>query len=189
VRSLTWFKQNRDSRPARLLRWRGGTLVETAICGAVLMVFTFGVVEASWFFYCKNIMNGAAREACRNGILQSVGTTSGNATSCNTTIINYLGNAGLTPHGTTATGGTGTYTIGNYHVYYYDYNYNTATLPGTTVDPNNVAVGDGLYVKITASWATIGSFARSSAAGGQYISPTEDPGNIDAWCIMRKEAQ
>jgi Flp pilus assembly protein TadG len=186
VRSLTWFAKNRDSRPARLLRWRGGTLVETAICGAVLMVFTFGVVEASWFFYCKNIMNGAAREACRNGILGSVGTTSGNATSCNNTIITYLGNAGLTPHGTTATGSAGAYTIGNYHIYYYDYNYDT--LAKTASDPNNVAVGDGLYVEITASWATIGSFARSSNSAGQYLSPTEDPGNIDGWCIMRKEA-
>jgi hypothetical protein len=150
------------------------------------MAFTFGVIEASWFFYCKNIMNGAAREACRNGILQSVTTTSGNATSCNNTIISYLGNAGLAK-GATATGSGGAYTIGNYNVYYYDYNYDTLTK--SQKDPQSVAIGDGLYVKITASWATIGSFARSSVKAGQYLSPTEDPGNIDAWCIMRKEAQ
>ncbi len=153
------------------------------------MAFTFGTVEASWFFYCRNMMNGAAREGCRNGILQSSSGT-GNATSCNAVIAGYLGNAGLVPHGTTTTGSGGNYTIGNYTVNYYDYNFDTGTNGGATAykDPQTVVVGDGLEVQISATWATIGGFARSSHGGG-YLNPTHNGGDIVATCILRKEAQ
>jgi Flp pilus assembly protein TadG len=172
-------------------RRRGGSLVEMAIGGIVLIILTFGVCEAGWFFYCKNIMAGAAREGCRNGILQSVGTVSGNSTSINNVIINYLGNAGLIPHGTTAVASGSSWVIGNYTVTFYDYNFDTNQDGSAVSTPSggNVLVGDGLDVHISASWAVIGEFFRSSNPLTQFIMPASNSGNIVAKCIMRKEAE
>lgn len=172
-----------------LRRRRGGTLVETALCGVILFAFTFGVIEAGWFFYCKNIMAGAAREGCRNGILQSAGsgiTGTGSASSVNATIVSYLGRAGLIP-GVSSASGSETYTIGNYTVTFWDYNYFNGTTT-QVADPSSVSVGDGFEVKISATWSVIGAYFRGSSAGSQYINPTKDPGKIDTYCIMRKEA-
>jgi Flp pilus assembly protein TadG len=110
------------SRLSRILarKRRGGTLVETAICGSILMAFTFGVVEVGYYFYCQNIMEGAAREGCRNGILQSVSGVSGNASSVNTTILNYLKRAGLCSSSVTAPASEPA-TMGNYTITIYDY--------------------------------------------------------------------
>jgi Flp pilus assembly protein TadG len=176
------------SRLSRILarKRRGGTLVETAICGSILMAFTFGVVEVGYYFYCQNIMEGAAREGCRNGILQSVSGVSGNASSVNTTILNYLKRAGLCSSSVTAPASEPA-TMGNYTITIYDYNYDTNTAT-SEADPSDVAVGDGLEVKISASWSVIGAFARASSSGGQYVNPSASSGKVLGYCIMRKEA-
>jgi Flp pilus assembly protein TadG len=176
---------NQLDRKTAQRRRRGGTVLEMAIAGTLMVIITYGIIEAGWYFFCKNMMNGAAREAARNGILQSVGTTSGNAASINQTIITYFGNAGLIPHGTTATASGLNWKIGNFTVSFYDYNYDTGVQTQKSDPGGNVPVGDGMDVKISASWAVIGKNFRPM----ELVMPSQNGGDIVSECVMRKEAE
>src|SRR5258707_10380047 len=86
---------------------RGGSLIETAICLGILLNLTFGSVEFGYYFYVKNMLDGAAREGARAAIPPSAGSNAvvtsavtGALTTCNfpsgsitTTVTDTSGNA------------------------------------------------------------------------------------------------
>jgi Flp pilus assembly protein TadG len=133
----------------RLIRHRGGAVLEMALTLSILFSICYGLIECGYYFYVKNTMEGAAREGCRAGIV-----TGGTTAMCNSAIETQLQAAGLVPNGTTASGSAGTYTIGHYTVTYED--------NGTTISGNVSAIptGDTLMVQITATWGTVGAGFR-----------------------------
>lgn len=144
----------------RLIRRRGGAVLELALTLSILFSICYGLIECGYYFYVKNTMEGAAREGCRAGIV-----TGGTTAVCNTTVENQLQAAGLVPNGTTASGGGAIYTIGNYTVTYEDTNPST----GVTVNATSVAAiptNDTLTVQITATWGTVGAGFRPAAIIG-----------------------
>jgi Flp pilus assembly protein TadG len=152
---------NRDTlKPNRkLARHRGGAVLEMAITGILLCMITFGAVEGGWYFYCKNIMQGAAREGVRAGIVPPpTGVTA--TTAVMNAIANELNIAKINT-GTTSYTGTGPFTLGNYTVDFGDYNPTLATIAySQSTPPTSSSVsrsGDGFVVKITATWSVIGT--------------------------------
>jgi len=151
-------------------RRSGSATLELSITLSLLFLVSFGMVEFGYCFYVKNIMEGAAREGCRAGIV--TGATTAN---CNSAIENQLQQAYLVPSGTTASAGTSTYTIGHYTVTYMD--------NGTTVtDISTVAVGDTLTAQVTAVWGTVGANFRVLG-----LMPSTKV--LTAATAMRKEGQ
>ncbi|MGD1276925.1 MAG: TadE/TadG family type IV pilus assembly protein [Tepidisphaeraceae bacterium] len=138
-------------------RRHGGAVLEMAITGVLLCMICFGAIEGGWFFYCKNMMQGAAREGCRMGIVAG-----GTATAVNNEILQYLQQGGLAK--SAAVSGGGPYTIAaggttQYTIKYYDYNFTTTTQTSVT-DPSAVPVGDGFVVEIDATWGVVGGAMR-----------------------------
>jgi Flp pilus assembly protein TadG len=143
----------------KLARRRGGAVLEMAITGVLLCMITFGAVEGGWYFYCKNIMQGACREGVRAGI---VPPASGTATAAvMAAVAKELNIAGLCS--TTSYTGSGPYTLGNFTVAFSDYNTTAATTTSCSSPPTSASVsrtGDGFIVTLTATWSTIGSVFR-----------------------------
>src|SRR5205085_1990414 len=69
---------------------RGTAVMEMALVGSLLLGLTFGTVEFGYYFYVKNIFQGAAREGCRAGI-----TPTGDNTAVTSSVVTYLYNGGL----------------------------------------------------------------------------------------------
>jgi Flp pilus assembly protein TadG len=130
------MKHNIDSA-SRLRRGfrRGGSLIETAICLGILLNLTFGAVEFGYYFYVKNMLDGAAREGCRAGIPPSAGS--------NTVVTSAVTGALTTcnfPNGCVTTAVTDT--------------------SNNAIDVSTVAVGTQIQVKVTATWSVIGAGFR-----------------------------
>ena len=49
-------------KPGRVIRRRGGSLLEAAIVLPVLIYVAFGTVEFGYYFFVKHSLDGAARE-------------------------------------------------------------------------------------------------------------------------------
>jgi Flp pilus assembly protein TadG len=137
-----------------LFRRRGGAVLELALTLSILFSICYGLIECGYYFYVKNTMEGAAREGCRAGIV-----TGGTTAECNSAIENQLQAAGLVPNGTSASAGSGVYTIGNYTVTYMD---NGVTVTNVA----SITTGDTLTVQITATWGTVGAGFRPAAIIG-----------------------
>jgi len=149
-----------------LLRRSGSAVLELALTLSILFSICYGLIEYGYYFYVKNTMEGAAREGCRNAIV--AGSTFSTA---NTAIENQLQVANLVPSGTTISGSSGSYTIGNYKVYYVDTTTTAApsppNAPSTTLSSlTSMTVGDTLTVVITANWGTVGAAFRPAALIG-----------------------
>ncbi len=156
----------RSSVRRSLLRRSGSGVLELALTLSILFSICYGLIEYGYYFYVKNTMEGAAREGCRNAIV--AGAT---LTTANTAIENQLQVANLVPSGTTTSGSSGSYTIGNYSVYYQDTTANTPPTPPTAPSPtvsnlSNMTIGDTLTVTITARWGTVGAAFRPAALIG-----------------------
>jgi Flp pilus assembly protein TadG len=160
----------KHNRKVGTAKQRGTATLEFALVGVLLFTICFGAVEGGYYFYCKNMMEGAAREGCRAGIVAGATTT-----TMNSTIEYQLQIAGLVPSGTTVTSSGNTYLIGNYTVEYFDNNTSTPT-----TNPGNIVTGDNLIVQITATWGTIGSGFRPM----QLIGSNK---TVLASCMMRVE--
>ncbi|HEX4055830.1 MAG TPA: TadE/TadG family type IV pilus assembly protein [Tepidisphaeraceae bacterium] len=132
-------------------------MLELALTLSLLFSITFGLIEYGYYFYVKNTMEGAAREGCRGAIV--AGAT---LSAANIDIENQLQVANLVPSGTTASGGSGSYTIGNYSVTYKD--STTGTTVSTLSSP--ILLGHTLTVTITATWGTVGAGFRPMALIG-----------------------
>jgi Flp pilus assembly protein TadG len=63
--------RSRTRRDANGRTRRGGTLIETAIVLPVLLSVAFGTCEFGYYFYVKNIVQGAAREGARAAIIST----------------------------------------------------------------------------------------------------------------------
>jgi len=151
-----------------MFRRRGGAVLELALTLSILFSICYGLIECGYFFYVKNTMEGAAREGCRAGIVAGSTTT-----VCNAAIENQLQAAGLVPNGTTATAGSGNFSIGHFTVTYMD--------NGSAVTSLSSAVsGDTLTVQITANWGTVGAGFRPAA----ILSASK---TITTASVMRKE--
>jgi Flp pilus assembly protein TadG len=155
-------------------RFRGTATLELAITGVLLFTICFGAIEGGYYFFCKNMMEGAAREGCRNGIV-----TGATSTSMNSVIEYQLQIASLVAPGTTVTTSGSNYVIGNYTVSYYNFNPSTSTETQVT-SPTSVPVGNDLVVQITAVWGTVGNNFRPM----QLLAATKV---ITTSCMMRVE--
>jgi Flp pilus assembly protein TadG len=139
----------------RLIRRRGGAVLELALTLSILFSICYGLIECGYYFYVKNTMEGAAREGCRAGIV-----TGGTTAACNSAVKNQLQAAGLVANTATASGSAGTYTLGSYTVTYED---NGTTITG---DVSAIPTGDTLTVQISATWGTVGAGFRPAAIIG-----------------------
>jgi Flp pilus assembly protein TadG len=118
--------------PAR----RGATLIEAVIVFMVLFYLVMGGVEFGWYMYAKHMVQSAARDAARAGILGSATTAQVNAAVTATmTSANFQGTGYTTKfeEAVTSSGGTTTYT--------------------TTTDVSTVDKGNGLRVTISAPFS------------------------------------
>ncbi len=136
----------------RLIRRRGGAVLELALTLSILFSICYGLIECGYYFYVKNTLEGAAREGCRAGIV-----TGGSTAACNAAIKNQLQAANLVSNTTTASGSGGTYTIGNYTVTYQD---NGTTISG---DVSAIPTGDTLTVNVSGVWSVVGAGFRPAA--------------------------
>lgn len=124
-------KAGRWGKPGRLVRRRGGSLLEAAIVLPVLLYLAFGTVEFGYYFYVKHSLEGAAREGARAAIVSSAvyaDITSAVSSSMSAT---NLGSSGYS----TVVKDNGT-TIG--------------TLASATS-------GDAITVTVSCNWSTVGS--------------------------------
>jgi Flp pilus assembly protein TadG len=145
-----------DSRKISRARRHGAATLELALTLGILFSICYGTIEYGYYFYAKNVMDGAAREGCRNAIVAGA-TISG----ANTVIENQLQVGGLVSSSTTASGSGSSYTIGNYTVTYYD-----STAGASVSSLSNMTVGDTLTVTITATWGVVGAAFRPEALIG-----------------------
>ena len=151
-------------RPRRLFATgrRGGTIIEMAISISLLMSLTFGMVEFSYAFYCKNMLIGAAREGVRAGIAS--GTARSDVT---TAVANALATTNWTAQGyytVKVSAPTSTPT--------------TATDIGSTL--GTMAAGTQLQVSVYATWGNLGS-------GFNPLHLISSSKNMIGSCVMRKE--
>jgi Flp pilus assembly protein TadG len=170
--------KNQLNSNRKLARRRGGAVLEMAITGVLLCMITFGAVEGGWYFYCKNIMQGACREGVRAGIVPpSTGTGTAAVMAA---IAKELNIAGLCS--TTSYTGTNPYTLGNFTVTF-QRDSNAGTVSNYASPPTSSAVsetGDGFIVQVTATWSVIGSVFRPM----QLIPGTK---TVTASAMMRME--
>jgi Flp pilus assembly protein TadG len=139
-----------SGRPGQLSvrqgRRSGAAVVELALTLMILFGVCYGTIEFGYYFFIKNTVEGAAREACRAGIV--AGATASNCTSA---ALTQLQTAGLVSS-TATVGGSGPWTIGNYTVTLYDNNTST---PVTSL--GSFPVGDTLITQISCSWGVVGT--------------------------------
>jgi len=145
----------------------GAATLELALTLSILFSICYGTIEYGYYFFVKNTMQGAAREGCRAGIV--AGATDSSVTA---SVLSYLQVAGLVNGSASASGGSGSYTIGSYTVAIKD--------NGATSSVSSASAGDTLGVTITATWGTVGSGFRPMALIGSSKT-------ITAATNMRKE--
>jgi len=150
-------------------RHRGGSVLELALTLSVLFSVLYGIIAFGYYFFVKNTMEDAVREACRAGVVS--GAT---ISDCNSTAETILQNSGLVSSGTTASG-SGPYTIGNYTVTYTD-----STAGSTVSTLSSMTVGDVLEVTMTSSWGTVGK-------NFSYENIISSSKTLTTSCSMRKE--
>lgn len=155
------------------MRRSGAAIVELALTLSILFSICYGTIAYGYYFFVKNTMEDAVREACRAGIVSGASITA-TTTGANAVAENQLQVSGLVPSGTTASGG-GPYTIGNYSVTYTDSTTNT-----TVSSLSGMTVGDTLTVTMTATWGTVGA----NFSFGNIISNSKV---LTVACSMRKE--
>lgn len=136
---------------------RGGAVLELAIAFSVITYLVFGMVEFGYYFYVKNIFEGAAREGARAGAPWN--TTIANI---NTAVTNAIAPTGLST-------ANPVYTVSI-----------TDTSGNTISNLSNVASGTQFEVTISATWGTVGNGFRPLAliGSGKVVTST---------CVMRKE--
>ncbi len=115
----------------------GGTLIETALCLALLMMLTFGAAEFGYFFYVKNVMAGAAR----NGVRAAIPSTAVNADVLSAVTTS------MTSAGIRATA----YTV---------------TISPPDVSDSSVVAGTPITVTVSGAWGTVGVTPLSGPLGG-----------------------
>jgi Flp pilus assembly protein TadG len=162
------FRHNRSGT----LRRTGAATVELALTLSILFSICYGTIAYGYYFFVKNTMEDAVREACRAGIVAGAAITGSGGT--NSVAEGILQNSGLVSSGTSASGG-GPYTIGNYSVSYTD-----STTSTTVSSLSGMTVGDTLTVTMTANWGTVGV----DFSWGNIISSSK---TLTASCSMRKE--
>lgn len=88
------------SRRARLNERRGSTLVEAALVLPVLLLFLFGIFEYGRYLMTLQLVNNAARDACRYAVTNSqpvtIGSTTYGATTADVTNLVTTNMAGVT---------------------------------------------------------------------------------------------
>jgi Flp pilus assembly protein TadG len=112
-----------------------------AICLSVLLTLTFGSVEFAYYFYVKNMFEGAAREGMRAGVVWNAA------------------NSDITTAVTKALGPTG-WASSNYTVAITD------TSGHAIADISTVSSGSSFEVTVSATWGTIGAGFRPMALIG-----------------------
>jgi Flp pilus assembly protein TadG len=133
---LTARPEVRRSRRGRRRPARGATLVEAVIAFMVLFYLVMGGVEFGWYMYAKHMVQSAARDAARQGILSNATTAQVNASITSTlTSASFQGTNYTTTfeEATTSSGGTTTY--------------------ATTNNVASVSKGNGLRVTISAPFS------------------------------------
>jgi Flp pilus assembly protein TadG len=115
----------------RVLRHRGGALLEAAIVMPVLLYIAFGTVEFGQYFYLRHTLDGAAREGARAGIVS--GGTYANVT---TAVNNVLTAAHFnTSQFTTVVQDNGT----------------------TVASLSSANTGDAITCSVSCTWGTVGN--------------------------------
>ena len=113
---------------------RGGALVEVAITLAIVLNLTFGMVEFGYYFYCKNLLEGAAREGTRAAIV--AGAVNSDVT---TAVANALASA-------------------NWNSTYYTVKITDTS--NNTLNLASAAVGTQVQVNVIATWSKVGAGFR-----------------------------
>lgn len=116
---------------------RGTALIEMVVVFIVLFYLVMGGVEFGWYMYSKHIVQSAARDGARVGILSSATTAQVNAAITATMTSAGFGSIGYTTtfqKATISSGGAVTYT--------------------TITDVSTLASGDGLKVTISAPFSS-----------------------------------
>ena len=86
------------------MRRSGAAIVELALTLSILFSICYGTIAYGYYFFVKNTMEDAVREACRAGIVS--GATITGTGGANSVAENQLQVSGLVPTGTSASGGT-----------------------------------------------------------------------------------
>ena len=118
-------------RHGRMIRRRGGSVLEAAVVLPVLIYVAFGTVQFGYYFYVRHALDGAAREGARAAIVS--GATYANVTSAvsSTMSADSLSSSGYST---------------------------TVQDNGTTVASLSSAVtGDTITVTVSCSWGTVGA--------------------------------
>jgi Flp pilus assembly protein TadG len=152
--------------PKHGVRRKGGSVLEAALIVPILVTLGFGMAEFSYFFFVKHTLEGAAREAARNGIVPSTSASSVAYAAAVAAGNNAISAAGLSTLLTSI--GFQDVTTG---VTLTSANFTTATSPG-----------DAIKATVTATWGSIGVQPLPTAMGG--IPATK---LVVGTCVMRKE--
>jgi Flp pilus assembly protein TadG len=126
---LFWKRKNSTRRSGRVNR--ASAVMEAALIFPVLLSLTFGSIEFGHFFYVKHTLQGAAREGARAAITPSA--TNADVTNA---VNAAMGAAGFT---------SGQYTV----------QVRNAT-DTANVTVNTVTSGNGILIKVSANWGTVG---------------------------------
>lgn len=124
-----WKRKNSHRRPGRVKR--ASAVMEAALIFPVLLSLTFGSIEFGHFFYVKHTLQGAAREGARAAITPSA--TNADVTSAVNAAMSAAG-----------------FTSGQYTVQV----RNATDTANVTV--NTVTSGNGILIKVSANWGTVG---------------------------------
>ncbi len=105
-----------------------------AITLGIVLNLTFGMVEFGYYFYCKNMLEGAAREGARAAMVS--GATSSDVT---TAVSNAVASTNWT---------SSYYTVA------------ITDTSGNTLNLASVTVGSQVQVSVTATWSKVGAGFR-----------------------------
>ena len=145
----------------KVVRRKGGSVLEAALIVPMLISLGFGMAEYSYFFFVKHTLEGSAREAARNAIVPS--STYGGAIAAGNNAITAAGISTLLT------------TIGFQDV------TSGVTLNSTNFGTASTA-GDAIKCTVTASWSNIGVHVLPQTMGGIPLTK-----QVIGTCVMRKE--
>ncbi len=89
-------KPVRGARRGRIIKVRGGSLIELVLVLPILLSLSFGIAEYGYYFYVKNTMLGAARNGARQAILSTATNTTVTSAISSTMTAAGLQNTGYT---------------------------------------------------------------------------------------------
>ena len=107
----------------------GATAVEMALILPLLIILLFGIIEFCFIVYNKNIINNAAREGARVGIVYEIPRKP--SIEIQQVVQNYLGNNLIS------------------------FNPNAATIPDPEICPSGTGTGQDLTVRIVYNYGFI----------------------------------